>query len=297
MTRLFDLQGHRGARGLFPENTIAGFRATAAIGVDSMELDVAVTADGVAVVSHDPTLDPDLTRSPDGGWIDRPDMVIREMTLAEIRRYDVGRIRPGSALERRFPAQVPHDGAGMPTLEEVFRALPGMRIHAEIKTLADRPELTVSPAVMAEAIIAAATATGALGRLAVRSFDWRGLAYLGAAHPMIPLVWLTSPGEAKAPGLWWDMPDHAGSTPAAVARAAGRPAGWQPAWAPHHNGLTQAAIAEAHALGLLVMPWTVDDAGDIDRLIGWGVDGICTDRPDVARAVMQMRGMALPTRQ
>ncbi|MCX7383972.1 MAG: glycerophosphodiester phosphodiesterase family protein [Alphaproteobacteria bacterium] len=295
MTRIFDLQGHRGARGLFPENTIEGFRATSAIGVDSIELDVAVTADGVAIVSHDPTLDPDLTRGPDGKWIEGPERVIRAMTLAEIQRYDVGRIRPGSTLARRFPHQMPRDGAGMPTLEEVFRALPGMRIHAEIKTLPDRPALTVPPAVMAEAIVAAAQATGALGRLAVRSFDWRGLAYLAGAHPAIPLVWLTSPGEAKAPGLWWDMPDHTGSTPAAVARAAGRNGEWQPAWAPRHDGLTREAIAEAHAIGLLVMPWTVDDAGDIDRLIDWGVDGICTDRPDVARTVMLSRGMALPT--
>lgn len=294
MTRIFDLQGHRGARGLFPENTIEGFLATSAIGVDSIELDIAVTADGVAVVSHDPTLDPDLTRGPDGAWIDRGDMVIRAMTLAEIQRFDVGRIRPGSALSRRFPHQAPQDGALMPTLGAVFRALPGLRIHAEIKTLPDRPELTVPPSVMAESIIAAATEAGALDRIAVRSFDWRGLAYLQAAHPAIPLVWLTSPGEAKSPGLWWDMPDHTGSTPAAVARAAGRPAAWQPAWAPRHDGLTREAIAEAHALGLRVMPWTVDDAGDIGRLIDWGIDGICTDRPDVARAEMAARGMVLP---
>ncbi len=294
MTRIFDLQGHRGARGLFPENTIEGFRSTAALGVDSIELDVAVTADGVAVVSHDPTLDPDLTRRPDGAWIDSPDQVIRDMTLAEVQRYDVGRIRPGSASARRFPHQAPHDGARMPTLDAVFRALPSLRIHAEIKTLPDRPGLTVPPDIMAEAIIAAATAAGALGRLAVRSFDWRGLAYLRAAHPAIPLVWLTSPGETKNPGLWWEMPEHTGSTPSAVARAAGRPACWQPAWAPRHDGLTRDAIDEAHALGLLVMPWTVDDAGDIDRLIDWGVDGICTDRPDVARAVMAKHGMALP---
>ena len=294
MTREFDLQGHRGARGLFPENTIEGFLATRALGVDSVELDVAVTEDGVAVVSHDPVLDPELTRGPDGTWIEGKPRVIREMRWAELAGYDVGRIRPGSRLAARFPDQAAHDGAGMPTLDTVFRTLPGLRIHAEIKTLPDRPDLTVTPEAMAEAIVAAAEAAEALDRLVVRSFDWRGLAFLGRTRPEIPLVWLTSATEAARPELWWGMAGYAGSVPAAVAAAAGTPRGWRPGWAPRHDMLTKATLDEAHGLGLQVMPWTVDDAGDIARLIDWGVDGLCTDRPDVARAVMRAAGLALP---
>src|SRR5580658_7410921 len=97
MRRTIDLQGHRGARGLFPENTLSGFAAALAIGVDSFELDVAVTADGVPVVSHDAVLNPDLTRGPDGDWVSARGPLIHTLSLAELEAFDVGRIRPGSA--------------------------------------------------------------------------------------------------------------------------------------------------------------------------------------------------------
>jgi len=282
----FERCGHRGARGLFPENTIAGFIATQALGVDSIELDVAITADGVAVVSHDAVLHPDLTRGPDGAWLTGAGPVIRSLTFAELQRYDVGRLRPGSRYAANFPDQVPQDGARIPTLEAVFRATPGVIVDAEIKTMPDRPELTVAPEAMADAILAAAEAAGALSRLAVRSFDWRGLAHLSRVRPEIPLAWLTSATEAKDPGLWWGLPGFSGSAPQAVARAAGATAPWRPGWAPNHRDLTPALIAEAHAFGLRVLPWTVDDPADMARLRAWGVDGICTDRPDRLRDVL-----------
>ena len=273
--------GHRGARGLFPENTVEGFRATLALGVDSIELDVAITADGVAVVSHDARLHPDLTRGADGAFLSGPGPVIRALSLVELGGYDVGRLRPGSWFAAQFPEQVPIDGARIPTLAAVFRATPGVIVDAEIKTMPDRPELTVAPEAMADAIIAVAEAEGALSRLAVRSFDWRGLAHLRRTRPEIPLAWLTSAAEAKDPGLWWGLPGHAGSVPEAVARAAGTSAQWRPGWAPHHAGLTQALVEEAHGLGLRVLPWTVNDPADMARLLAWAVDGICTDRPDL----------------
>jgi glycerophosphoryl diester phosphodiesterase len=298
MTRPFILSGHRGARGLYPENTLTGFIATCALGVDTLELDIAVTADGVAVVSHDPALHHDLTRGPDGRWLDVPapggnGPVIRDLTLAEVQRYDVGRIRPGSKQAALFPDQVAVDGAGVPTLDAVIRATGGVTIDAELKTLPDRPHLTVSPESMADALLRVFDTAGATQRLVVRSFDWRGLAYLREVRPEIPLVWLTAPdGIARAP-LWWGMPDYRGSVPAAVAKAAaGAP--WRPGWAPHFKALTEEDVGVAHSLGLSVLPWTVNDGDDMARLIGWGVDGLCTDRPDIARLVMADAGLALP---
>src|SRR4051794_18770412 len=94
--RGFDLQGHRGARALFPENTLEGFAAALGIGVGAIELDVATTADGVVVVTHDLRLNPDLVRGPDGAWLAAPGPPVRSLTLAELRHYDVGRLRPGS---------------------------------------------------------------------------------------------------------------------------------------------------------------------------------------------------------
>src|SRR5687767_3456549 len=91
----FDLQGHRGARGLLPENTLPAFERALRIGVTTLEMDAAITADGVVVVSHDPVLNPDLVRGPDGQWVTQP-LVIRHLTHAQLQAYDVGRIRPGS---------------------------------------------------------------------------------------------------------------------------------------------------------------------------------------------------------
>ncbi|MFQ5954576.1 MAG: glycerophosphodiester phosphodiesterase family protein, partial [Kiloniellales bacterium] len=114
-----EIQGHRGARGLAPENTLAGFALALSIGVTTLELDVGVTADGVVVVAHDPRLNPALARTADGSWLAAPGPPLSSLTLAELRRYDVGRIDPQSRYARRFPDQRPVDGARIPMLAEV----------------------------------------------------------------------------------------------------------------------------------------------------------------------------------
>src|SRR3984957_4158987 len=119
MTRRIDIQGHRGPRSLFPEITLEGFLAASSLGVEAFELDVGMTADGVVVVSHDPALNPDLTRDASGAWLTGRGPTIRTLTHAERRRYDVGRIRPGSRTSALFPDQVAHDGARIPTLAAV----------------------------------------------------------------------------------------------------------------------------------------------------------------------------------
>ena len=286
----FEIQGHRGARGLWPENTLSGFRAAAALGVDTVELDVAVTADGVAVVFHDAALTGDIVRGPDGRWLEGEGPLLRSLTLAELSRYDVGRLRPGTAYAAAFPAQLACDGARIPVLADVFAAtvLPAagtVRVDAELKTWPDRPALTVPAAEMADRVLAAAGAAGALGRLDVRSFDWRGLRHVRARQPGVTLTFLTAPAMVAVAALWWDGPtpaDHGGSVPRTVAAEAPGSC-----WAPAHHDLTRARVDEARALGLRVVPWTVNDPGDMARLMRWGVHGICTDRPDLARMVVE----------
>lgn len=263
----FELQGHRGARDLFPENTVEGFIATRRLGVTSMELDVAVTADDVAVVAHDVRLHPDLTRDASGAWLSGPGPLIRHLTFAELQTYDVGRLRPGSAYAARHPRQVPVDGARVPRLAEIFAALPDALIDAELKTLPDAPEDTVAPEMMAEAVIAVAKAAGGLGRLRVRSFDWRGLVYLRRHHPAIPLAYLT--GDR--------------GTPEAVVAASGGPTIWAPRW----DTLDAPTLSRARSLGLSVRPWTVNDPQVAARLLEWGAEGICSDSPDILSALLQ----------
>ncbi len=270
-----------------------GFRGALAIGVTSVELDAAMTADGVLVVIHDPVLNPDLTRGRDGAWLPALGPAVRRLRLAELESYDVGGARPGGAAARAHPLQRACAAARVPTLEAVLEALAPSRVvvDVELKTDPLHPELTPSPAEMADAVVALARRLGALDRLAIRSFDWRGLFRLRDRWPDVPLGWLTAPetanstwrGEFARPGF---------SVPASVAMAAG--GAGRAVWAPDFHELAPDLVAEAHALGLRVVPWTVNDQDAMARLIGWGVDGLCTDRPDLARTAMAEAGLEPP---
>src|SRR3954470_16182887 len=111
-----DIQGHRGVRGLAPENTLPAFERAIALGVTTLEMDVAVTRDGVVVVSHDPSLNPDITRGPDGAFLASRGPAIHDLTYDELRRYDVGRLNPDRAYGKPFPEQQAIDGTRIPRL-------------------------------------------------------------------------------------------------------------------------------------------------------------------------------------
>jgi glycerophosphoryl diester phosphodiesterase len=281
MTRQIDIQGHRGARALFPENTLEGFRAAAALGVEAFELDVAMTADGVVVVSHDPALNPDITRDSSGAWLTRRGPTIHSLTRAALSGYDVGRIRPGSPLSLQFSGQTPFDGARIPALADVLAALPRIRFTIEVKTHPAHPDWTATPGALADATLSVIDAAGAAGRVIMESFDWRVQRHIREIRPDIRLAWLTRAETVRDAALWWDGATTAESVPARVAAEGG------PIWAPDHIGLTETQIHEAHALGLQVLPWTVNQPADISRLIAWGVDGLISDRPDLALGLAQ----------
>jgi glycerophosphoryl diester phosphodiesterase len=287
MTRSIVLQGHRGARGLFPENTMAGFTGALAIGVDTLELDVAMTVDRVVVVTHDNTLNPDITRTADGKWLAQQGPAICSLRAAEVARYDVGRIRPGSAYAALYPDQVPCDGARIPTLGEVLRIDPVVTFNIELKSSPSQ----MDGARMADTVVGVADAQGVAGRIIVQSFDWSGPRHLHRTRPDIRLAWLTRSAIVTEARTWWRGPhpsDYGGSVPRAVAAEGG------PIWGPDYLDLTEETLAEAHALGLLVVPWTVNRPEDMRRLIAWGVDGLISDRPDLARDALAEAGFRLP---
>lgn len=287
MTRPFELQGHRGARGLFPENTVEGFQSARALGVTAFELDVGVTADDEVVVSHDLALNPDITRDADGTWLTGTPPLIRSLRLEELQRYDVGQIRPWTVYGGLYRSQQPHDGARIPTLAAVLAAVPDARWTIELKTDPRHPEWTVPPEVLAEATLAVVDAADAAGRVMLELFDWRGPRHVRRVRPELPLAWLTRPETERAARLWWGGPhkdDFGRSVPRSVAAEGGQ------VWAPEFRSLTKTTVAEAHALGLRVLPWTVNQAAHMRRLIGWGVDGLITDRPDVGLGVLAAAG-------
>jgi glycerophosphoryl diester phosphodiesterase len=283
VSRHFHVQGHRGARALFPENTVAGFSAAMALGVRGFELDVGVSADGVVVLSHDLALNPDITRRPNGTWLTAPTPLLHALSFAELAEFDVGRIRPGSAYAARFPDQAPFDGARIPSLAAVLAATGDAALTIELKTDPTRPDDSVGGPAMADAVMAVVDAAGAASRVMLESFDWRGPRHLRRTRPEIACALLTEPKTIAAARSWWDGPhpsDYGGSVAAAVA------AEGVSTWAPEHDHLTRQDIAVAHGLGLAVLPWTVNDLAAMRQLRDWGADGLITDRPDLALGLL-----------
>jgi len=300
----FDLQGHRGARGLAPENTLEGFAVALAIGVTTLELDLAMTRDDVLVVSHDRRLNPDHTRGPDGKFLEAEGPAIRSLTLAEVRRYDVGRLKPGTDYAKSFPEQRPVDGARIPVLAELFDLVKRVgaehvRFNIETKITPTSGGETPDPETFAAAVAKAVRDAGLTKRVSVQSFDWRTLVALRRIAPEIERVCLTAEalnfdtirrGE-PGPSPWTaglDIDDFGGSVPRLVAAA-----GCQ-VWSPLHRNAKADDVAAAKALGLKVIPWTVNAPVDMERLIALGVGGIITDYPDRLRAVMAGKDMPLP---
>jgi glycerophosphoryl diester phosphodiesterase len=300
----FDLQGHRGARGLAPENTLVAFARALSLGVTTLEMDLAVTRDGVVVVSHDPALNPDITRGPDGRWLEPPTPRILELTRAELRRYDVGRLRPLRPYALLYPHQTPADGARIPTLGEVYdlaRRAGNEEVRFNIETKIDpgQPELTPPPKAFVKAVLEVVRAEKAAARTTIQSFDWRTLRLVQEAAPEIDTVCLTTEElggrqlDRGRPGAspWLgglDADDYGGSAPRLAAAAKCR------VWSPRFRDLTAEFLAEAHRLGLRVVPWTANETADMKALIGLGVEGIISDRPDRLREVMREKDLALP---
>ncbi|MCP4804521.1 MAG: glycerophosphodiester phosphodiesterase [Proteobacteria bacterium] len=267
----FDLQGHRGARGLRPENTLAGFRHALELGVTTLELDVGLTSDGVLVVSHDPQLG-ELARDRDGARLAAP-VSIHGLSFAELRSYDVGRLDPTTEYAKRWPEQVAVDGERVPALAEVFALSDTARFNVETKLDPTSPHETASPQAFVEALREAVAQAGVAERVTVQSFDWRTLAPLCGelATACLTAEDTTAPGSPWTGGL--DPADFATLPELVASFGCGT-------WSPHHRQLTPQLVASAHELGLLVVPWTVNDVERAAELRGWGVDGLIADYPD-----------------
>lgn len=304
----FDLQGHRGARALAPENTLPGFARALGVGVSTLELDVGMTRDGVVVVAHDRRLNPDIARGADGRWLRPPTPAIHDLTFRELQRYDVGRIRPGSEYSNRFRDQKRMDGVRIPMLDSVFDLArhagnDNVRFNIEIKVSPEAPQETASVEDLTRALVKVIRDNGVEKRATIQSFDWRVQAIVRNEAPEIAVSYLTSQqqwGDNVMAGHANDSPWTAGiqwrdhrSVPKMVAAAAGAPVRGV-TWSPYFGEINEAQVREAKELGLTVLPWTVNERADMARLMDWGVDGIITDHPDRLREVMQARGLPLP---
>ncbi len=292
--RRIDVQGHRGARGLAPENTLAGFRRALAEGVTTLEMDLGMTADDVVVVHHDETLNADITRDEAGEWIDPTRAVpLRALSLAELQTYDVGRARPESETAARFPEQEPADGERIPTLAEVISVADEIsggtiRYNLELKRTPTAPERTADPATFARAALAVVDAAGVRDRTTFQSFDLACIDAIAALADDAALSCLTTE-EGQDPAPWLGgrtLDEHGGSV---VRLVADTPC---TIWSPRFADLDAARLEEAHALNLRVVPWTLNEPEEIARAYDMGVDGIISDYPDRVRELLESRGVS-----
>lgn len=268
--RAFDGQGHRGARGLFPENTVAAGQFALDQGLPTIELDLAVSRDSALVVSHEPHFDATICSLADGPYDESTSF--SDLTLAQIQTVDCG-----SLAHPEFPYQqaVP---SPKPSLREFVIALdayasglgrPLPRYNMEIKSA---PELdgtyTPGPGAFARLVAEAIARLGLDGRVTVQSFDPRPLAALHRISPKLPLAGLV-PVHKPVPAFREAFGDYVDIC------------------SPHHLLLTRVSIEKYHAAGLRVIPWTVNDKSRMRTLISWDVDGIITDYPDRLAEVLR----------
>lgn len=296
-----DLQAHRGGRGLMPENTLPAFAHALAIGVTTLELDTAVTRDGVVVIGHDPSLNPDIARGADGKWLEKKGPAIHSLSFAELQQYDVGRLRPESSYAKRYPQQVSIDGTRYARLADLFALVKRsgndrVRFNIETKLSPFARDETPAPEAFVDALLAVIRSNDMTQRVTLQSFDWRTLKIAQQKARGMPTVYLSAQqkfldninagsreGSAWTAGL--NAQDFGGSVARMVKAAGGT------IWSPYFGDIDQAKVRDAQSLGVAVVVWTVNETSDIARMLDYSVDGIISDYPDRVRSMLLARGM------
>ncbi|MFI1581903.1 glycerophosphodiester phosphodiesterase family protein [Embleya sp. NPDC020630] len=314
--RTFDLQAHRGGLGLTVESTIASFAKGLDLGVSTLELDVQITEDGRAVVTHDRKVDgrkcadtgPVRAGDPEFPYVGK---YVNTLTLDQVRTLDCGsRQFPG------FPGQTTSPGARMPLLTEVFdlvnrRHARGVKLNVETKVEAGAPNETAPREQFVQTVAREVRRAGLLRQVTIQSFDWGSLMRMRQVEPRLPLVALTNYDflQVGKPGAspWLgglDIDDFGGDPLRAIesfgatsfSPVHGFPQDGKVGDPNYRPYVTRAMVDEAHRLGIKVVPWTIDDPATMAKLMDDGVDGLITDYPDRLRELMAARGLPLPKR-
>ncbi|WP_231987433.1 glycerophosphodiester phosphodiesterase [Mycobacterium sp. E2238] len=290
----FDLQAHRGGRGETTEESLRAFAKSLELGVSTLELDINITRDGQPLVWHDPTIDAEKCADTGPAFAGDPQYpyvgkLVYELTLSQIRTLDCGR------RLAEFPDAEVVRGNKIAVLPEVFALADSyhaaVRYNIETKVAADKPGTSAGPQQFVDVILAAVRSADKIDRVEIQSFDWRTLPLVHAAEPSIPLVALYNE-ETWAPDSPWLAGENATAIgdPMIGAKLVGANI-----ISPRYQLVAgKPYVDRAHALGLKVIPWTVDDAAAMRDQIADGVDGIITDFPTLLRGVLAGLGMPLP---
>ena len=269
----FDIQGHRGCRGLMPENTIPAMFTALDLGVTTLEMDVVVSKDNKIVVSHEPWFEADITTKPDGSYIKPAEAMqynIFQMNYDEIAKHDVG-MKPHPRFPRQQKIKVIK-----PLLADLFdsvaenmktRRRPFPYFNIETKCLpAGDGRFHPKPAEFIELLMAVIREKQMEERVIIQSFDFRTLKYLHEKYPSIKTAMLIEDS---------DVNDFDGQL---------KRLGYTPQiYSPNHTLVDDKLVKQCHDKGMKIIPWTVNDKKQINKLKKMGVDGIITDYPDLFR--------------
>ena len=311
--RDFDIEAHRGGLAYRLESTLSSFGNGMRIGVTNLELDIQITKDGAAVVTHDRKTDPNkcvdtAPATPGDPAFPYVGKFVKDLTLAQVETIDCG-----SKTLPDFPQQQATPGAKMPTLRQVFdlvkRYHSPVHLNVETKVEAGAPNETAPREQFVQVAAKEIRDAGFLNRVTIQSFDWGSLMRMHEVEPRLPLVALITPEFAqvgqpgKSPWLGGlDVDDFGGDVVKAahsfgayaLSPVHGNPQNGKvtdPGYQPY---TTKAMVDEAHSFGMKVIPWTIDDPATMNKLIDDGVDGIISDYRDRVRDVAAARGFKLP---
>ncbi|MCP9272176.1 glycerophosphodiester phosphodiesterase family protein [Mycolicibacterium arenosum] len=303
----FDLQAHRGGRGETTEESLRAFAKALELGVSTLELDIVLSRDRQPMVWHDPVIQADKCADtaplfPDDPQYPYVGKLVVDLTAAQLNTLDCGE------LLAAFPKAEVVTGNRIVTLPQVFALADSyganVRYNIETKVEAERPETSAPPADFVDVILGAVRSAGKLDKVEIQSFDWRTLPMVRAREPSVPLValWDETTWVPGSPWLNGVDPAVVGDpiTAATLVGANVLSPGYSVPYGltPKDPGFALVAdstfVDRAHALGLKVIPWTINDAGSMNAQIDAGADGIITDYPTVLRQVMAERGMPLP---
>ncbi|AKH39555.1 MULTISPECIES: glycerophosphodiester phosphodiesterase [Nitrosomonas] len=259
-----EVQGHRGARWMRPENTLPAFEYALQVGVNTLELDTLITKDKQVVVHHDPALNPDICLDPQGKKF-TTQILIRSLTLKELKAYDCG-----SLVNPSFPQQVAQPKTPIPTLEEVFQMVEQSKLHTakkvyfniEIKIEEAHPEYSPSPEEFVKLVLAVVEKHNFMNRVILQSFDLRTLKVARQLEPKLPLSILIEDRPTEPGALVKLMKAYQAQI-----------------LSPNYEWLTAQDVAEIHKMGGHVIPWTPNTKEHWQSMIDKGVDGIITDNP------------------
>jgi glycerophosphoryl diester phosphodiesterase len=268
----WDKQGHRGCRGLMPENTIPAMLKALDFGVTTLEMDAIITKDGQVILSHEPFFNHEITTKPDGSFIDEKDersFNLYKMTYAEVKRFDVGmKPHPRFTQQQKLKAVKPRL-ADM--FDSVFRYMMTMRrlvpimYNIETKCLPATDNIYhPEPGPFVELLMKVIMEKGMEKYVTIQSFDFRSLQYLHQHYPDMQTAMLIEEDD-KVP--FEEQLKKLGFTAST--------------YSPHYSLVTAGLVKQCHEKNMRLIPWTVNNKNEMERLKEMGVDGIISDYPNL----------------